>query len=71
MVYRWTNRTDVDEAVVTVMNTLDSGHEIHGWLMRTMQQAIYDSDPNLAEYFFGELERHRPAALRYFRKPEF
>ncbi len=71
MVYRWNDRKDVDEAVVVVMNTLDAGQEVRGWLMRTMQQAIYDSDPELASYFFRELEQHRPAALRYFRKPEF
>ncbi|MCC7555410.1 MULTISPECIES: hypothetical protein [Methanoculleus] len=53
------------------MNTLDRGQEIHGWLMRTLQQAINDSDPQLAEHFFAELEQHRPEALRYFRKTEF
>ncbi|WP_048113134.1 hypothetical protein [Methanoculleus sp. MH98A] len=61
----------MDEAVVVVMNTLDRGQEIHGWLMRTLQQAINDSDPQLAEHFFAELEQHRPEALRYFRKTEF
>ncbi|WP_317297156.1 hypothetical protein [Methanoculleus nereidis] len=71
MPYRWNNRQDVDEAVVAVMNTLDRGQEIHGWLMHTLQQAINDSEPQLAEHFFTELERHRPEALRYFRKPEF
>ena len=71
MVYRWNDRKDVDEAVVVVMNTLDQNQEIRGWLMRTLQQAIYDSDPELAGYFFAELERHRPGALRYFRKPTF
>ncbi|CCJ36135.1 hypothetical protein BN140_1212 [Methanoculleus bourgensis MS2] len=71
MPYRWNDRKDVDEAIVVVMNTVDQGQEIRGWLMRTMQQAIYDSDPQLAEYFFRELERHKPGALKYFRKPTF
>lgn len=70
-VYRWNDRQDVDEAVVVVMNTLDAGEDIPGWLMRTLQQAINDSDPQLSQYFFTELEQHRPEALEYFRKPEF
>jgi len=71
MPYRWNNQRDVDEAVVVVMNTVDQGQEIRGWLMRALQQAIYDSDPGLAEHFFKELERHRPGALKYFKKPVF
>lgn len=71
MPYRWNDRQDVDEAVVVVMNTLDAGQEIRGWLMRTLQQAINESDPQLSQYFFAELERHRPEALKYFTKPEF
>jgi len=69
--YRWNDRKDVDEAIVVVMNTVDQGQEIRGWLMRTMQEAVNDSDPKLAQYFFTELERHRPEALKYFRKPTF
>lgn len=71
MSYRWNDRKDVDEAIVVVMNTVDQGQEIRGWLMRALQQAIYDSDPQLAEYFFSELEYHRPKTLKYFRKPTF
>lgn len=71
MPYRWNDRKDVDEAIVVVMNTVDQGQEIRGWLMRTMQEAVNDSDPKLAQYFFTELERHRPEALKYFRKPTF
>ncbi|HRD26599.1 MAG TPA: hypothetical protein PLA39_10040 [Methanoculleus sp.] len=69
--YRWNSRRDVDEAVVVVMNTMDSEHEIGGWLMETLQGAINDSDPELVKHFFSELEQHRPEALRYFAKPEF
>ncbi len=71
MPYRWRDRTDVDEAVVTVMNTLDQGQEIRGWLMRTIQQAIYDSEPELSRYFFREVEKYRPKALKYFQKPTY
>jgi len=71
MPYRWNTRRDVDEAVVVVMNTVDQGQDIQGWLMRALQQAIYDSNPELAEHFFKELGRHRPGALKYFKKPVF
>ncbi|MFA7563568.1 MAG: hypothetical protein WCY70_09005 [Methanoculleus sp.] len=70
MPYRWKNGQDVDEAVVVVMNTLDQDQEIQGWLLRTLQQVIDGSDPQLAQYFFVELERHRPEALKYFKRPE-
>lgn len=71
MPYRWKDQQDVDEAIVVVMNALDQSQEIRGWLMRTLQEAIYDSDPQLSQYFFRELEQHRPGALRYFRKPTY
>jgi hypothetical protein len=71
MPYRWKDTKDVDEAVVVVMNTMDQEHEVKGWLMRTIEQAVTDSDPALSQYFFAELERHRPEALKYFQKPTF
>jgi len=71
MPYRWNDRQDADEAIVVVMNTLDAGQEVRGWLMRTLQEAINNSDPQLSQYFFAELERHRPEALGYFKKPVF
>ncbi|WP_067073857.1 hypothetical protein [Methanoculleus horonobensis] len=71
MPYRWNDGQDVDEAIVVVMNTLDADPEIRGWLLHALQQAIDDSDPELARYFFVELKRHRPEALRYFTKPAF
>jgi hypothetical protein len=70
MLYRWKNGQDVDEAVVVVMNTLDQDQEIQGWLLHTLQQVIDESDLQLAQYFFVELEQHRPEALGFFRKPE-
>jgi hypothetical protein len=69
--YRWNDGQDVDEAIVVVMNALDAGEDIPGWLLRTLQQAIGDPDPHLAHYFFVELTQHRPEALRYFTKPAF
>ena len=71
MPYRWNNGQDVDEAGVVVMNTLDADPEIRGWLLYALQQAIDDSDPELAQYFFVELKQHRPEALGYFKKPAF
>ncbi len=71
MPYRWKDKTDVDEAVVVVMNTMDQNQEIKGWLSRTLQQAINDSDQELSRYFFAEVERYTPAALPYFQKPTY
>ncbi|MDN7023899.1 hypothetical protein FGU65_03155 [Methanoculleus sp. FWC-SCC1] len=71
MPYRWNDKTDVDEAIVVVMNTMDQNQEIKGWLTRTIQQAVNDSPPELSQYFFREIERHRPQALIYFQKPTY
>jgi len=69
--YCWNDGQDVDEAVVVVMNTLEADLELQKWLLYTLQQAIENSDPELAQYFFVELKRHRPEALGYFEKPVF
>jgi len=67
--YCWNDGQDVDEAVVVVMNTLEADLEIQEWLLYTLQQAIENSDPELAQYFFVELKRHWPEALGYFKTP--
>lgn len=71
MPYCWNDGQDVDEAVVVVMNTLEADPELQEWLLYTLQQAIENSDPELAQYFFVELKRHQPEALGYFKKPVF
>ncbi|MCQ1539020.1 hypothetical protein FTO68_08520 [Methanocalculus taiwanensis] len=66
MAYRWKNRIEVDEAVVVVMNSLEKGPDISPWLVRTMNAAIKDSDPAFGTYFFEEIKKHAPGAVRFF-----
>ncbi len=66
MAYKWKNKIEVDEAVVVVMNSLEKGPDLSPWLVRTMNAAIKDSDPALGTYFFEEINKHAPGAIRYF-----
>ncbi|MDT8357111.1 MAG: hypothetical protein RQ758_01260 [Methanomicrobiaceae archaeon] len=68
MPYRWTKKVDADEAVVVIMNSLDEKGAIPDWLRRTVQQAIWDSDPAITRYFFEELKKYAPTALKYFEE---
>lgn len=69
MGYRWKNKQEVDEAVVVVMNSLDSGG-LKDWLVRTLKQAIADSDPEMGKYFYEEIKNHAPKALKLFEVVE-
>ncbi len=66
MPYRWNKKVDVDEAVVVVMNVLDKNPDIPNWLLVTLNGSVADSDKNLVKYFFQELEKYAPKALKYF-----
>ncbi|MBT8508371.1 hypothetical protein AZH53_08140 [Methanomicrobiaceae archaeon CYW5] len=68
MGYRWNNRIDVDEAVVVLMNSLEKDGSIPGWLSKTINQSIKDSDADYGKYFFEEVRQHAPAALKYFEE---
>jgi hypothetical protein len=68
MPYRWTKKVDADEAVVVIMNSLDEKEEMPDWLRRTVQQAIWDSDPAITRYFFAELKKYAPTTLKYFEE---
>lgn len=68
MGYRWRNKIDVDEAVVVIMNTLDQGNDLSGWLIRTINQSVKDSDPEMGTYFFEELKKFAPAAVTSFEE---
>ena len=70
MAYRWKNKIEVDEAVVVVMNSLEKSPELSPWLVRTMNAAIKDSDPALGTNFFEEIQKHAPAAVRFFVRVE-
>jgi hypothetical protein len=66
MPYRWKNKIDVDEAVVVIKNSLDERSELPNWLIRTLNGAVTDSDPALGKYFFEEVRKYAPEAMKYF-----
>jgi len=70
MPYRWKKKVDVDEAVVVVMNVLDKNTDLPNWLIVTLNGSIADSDKELVEYFFKEVKKHAPRALKYFESRE-
>ncbi len=70
MPYRWKKNVDVDETIVVVKNVLDAGPELPNWLIVTINGSIADSDPKFAQYFFRELKKYAPSALKYFESRE-
>jgi hypothetical protein len=70
MPYRWKTKIDVDEAIVVIMNVLDKNQDLPNWLIMTINGSIADSDKKIVGYFFGELKKHVPLALKYFESRE-
>jgi hypothetical protein len=70
MPYRWKTNTDVDEAIVVVMNVLDKNPDLPNWLIATINGSIADSDKKIVGYFFEEVKKHAPKALKYFESRE-
>jgi hypothetical protein len=70
MPYRWKRKVDVDETVVVVMNVLDKNPELPNWLLATINGSVADSDAKLSRYFFEEIKKHVPSALRFFEGRE-
>lgn len=66
MPYRWKTKTSVDETVVVVMNVLDKNPDLPNWLIVTINGSIADSDKKLVTYFFEEIKKHVPLAMKYF-----
>jgi hypothetical protein len=66
MPYRWKTKVDVDETIVVMMNVLDKNPDLPNWLIVTVSGSIADSDKKLVKYFFDEVKKHVPAALKYF-----
>lgn len=66
MPYKWKTKTDVDEAVVVIMNVLDKNPDLPNWLLMTLNGSIKDSDKNMVKYFFEEIKKNVPSALKYF-----
>jgi len=68
MPYRWNKKVDVDETVVVIKNVFDEQSELPNWLVNTIYGAIRDSDPAFAEYFYQEVEKYVPEAMKYFEE---
>lgn len=66
MPYKWNKNVDVDEAVVVIMNVLDKNPDLPNWLLVTLNASIADSDTKMVKYFFEEVKKNIPAALKYF-----
>lgn len=70
MPYKWRKKVDVDESVVVIMNVLDKNPDLPNWLIVTLNGSVADSDPTLVRYFFEEVKKHAPRALKYFEARE-
>ena len=70
MPYRWNKKVDVEEAVVVIMNVLDKNQDLPNWLIATLNGSITDSDKKMVRYFFDEVKKYAPAALKYFESRE-
>jgi hypothetical protein len=68
MPYRWNKKVDVDETIVVIMNVLDQNAEMPNWLVNTIYGAIRDSDPAMVQYFYREVKKFRPEAMKYFEE---
>ena len=68
MPYRWKKNMDVDETIVVIKNVLDNDTELPNWLVNTIYGAIRDSDPRFAKYFYAEVKKYTPDALKYFEE---
>jgi hypothetical protein len=68
MPYRWKKNVDVDETIVVIKNVLDNDTELPNWLVNTIYGAIRDSDPKFAKYFYQEVKKYAPDALKYFEE---
>nr|WP_320160977.1 hypothetical protein [uncultured Methanoregula sp.] len=66
MPYRWKTKVDVDETIVVMMSVLDKKPDLPNWLIVTIIGSIADSDKKMVKYFFEEVKKHTPAALKYF-----
>ena len=66
MPYKWKTKIDVDEAVVVIMNVLDKNPDLPNWLLMTLNGSIKDSDKNMVKYFFEEIKKNVPSAMKYF-----
>jgi hypothetical protein len=66
MPYRWRKQMDVDETVCVIQNSLNNDPELPHWLIETIKGAIADSDTQYTQYFFEEVKKYTPQAMKYF-----
>jgi hypothetical protein len=66
MPYKWKTTVDVDEAIVVIMNVLDKNPDLPNWLLMTLNGSIADSDKKMVKYFFEQVKKNAPSALKYF-----
>jgi hypothetical protein len=68
MPYRWKKKVDVYETIVVIKNVIDKQPELPNWLVNTIYGSIRDSDPAMTKYFYDEVKKYVPAALKYFEE---
>ena len=68
MPYRWKKKVDVDETIVVIKNVLDKQPELPNWLVNTIYGSIRDSDKAMVKYFYDEVKKYVPTALKYFEE---
>jgi len=61
-------KVDVDETIVVIKNVLGEKSELPNWLVNTIYGAIRDSDPAMTKYFYTEVNKYVPTALKYFEE---
>ena len=70
MPYRWNKKVDVDETVVVIKNCLNASPDLPNWLIVTILGSIADSAPEMGKYFFKEVKKYAPSALKFFESRE-
>jgi hypothetical protein len=68
MPYHWNKKVDVDETVVVVKRVYDEDSELPNWLVNTIYGSIRESDPAFTEYFYQEIKKYVPKAMKYFEE---
>jgi hypothetical protein len=68
MPYHWKKKVDVDETVVVVKRVFAEDSELPNWLVNTIYGSIRESDPKLTEYFYQEIKKYVPKAMKYFEE---
>jgi hypothetical protein len=68
MPYHWNKKVDVDETVVVVKRVFDEDSMLPNWLVNTIYGSIRESDPAFTGYFYQEIKKYVPGAMKYFEE---